>query len=298
MCYNSKINFLIAGAFCNFKKIVAHYVKNKNYKKYKSYNSITVYDGILNCQWNGGRPNDTTLLNLSEIDIQKEEYYKMGWGISLVFSNPKIDLSDETGLILLDKFHREGNGIILTNESLRQFLREKYPKYKLTYSITGGPGRGTLGDEEIKFYSEKIKLYDILVPRLEANLDSRLSELDVSKIEILLNDNCVYNCRHFREHYDSIAGVNEKQLQKILSKDEIERKVDCWLKVADSEKQIEIDKKIYGDSYGMMLSPSKIKTLVDKGIRHFKIQGRDKNTDPCIMDELDKYIVDYNLESI
>lgn len=101
MDYNKQINFIIAGAFANFKKIVDHYVKNKNYRKYKSYNSVVVYDGICNCRWNGGRPNDPTLSTFTpEMDVQKEEYYKMGWGVSLVFSNPKIDLTDEVGIFL------------------------------------------------------------------------------------------------------------------------------------------------------------------------------------------------------
>ena len=293
MNYNEKINFLIAGAFSNYKRIVSHYIHNR--KIYQKYNSITVYDGICNCHWNGGRPNNPKLnIYSKEIQEQKELYYKIGWKIGLTFSNPVIDLGDQVGNFLLKEFHKEGNVIILVNDNLRKYIREKFPKYTLTYSITGGPKNGTLGDEEVFFYKEKQKIYDTVIPRFEANLDIRLKELDLNKIEILVNDECVYNCQFYKEHYKKIAEINEKGLQDILSKEEIFNILNCWIKPEESCERIKQDKITYGENYGMMLEPFNIKRLLDLGVSKFKLQGRDEQTDPLIEDELNKYIVDYN----
>ncbi len=125
-----KINWKISGDFCKSDIILKFFRENNLFSTFKS---ISVYDGVSRCLWNGGRMHyDNT-----PAQSIKEDYYKIGWGINLTFSNFDIDINDPLGNELLHEFHKEGNGIILVNENFRKYLRKNFPKYKLIHSVTG-----------------------------------------------------------------------------------------------------------------------------------------------------------------
>src|SRR6056300_423020 len=122
-----KIN--IPGAFAKSKELRMFVTLNK---KICDKIELTVYDGIDNCSWNGGRINRDINYSHDMIDF----YYRHNIGIALAFTNPVVDISDTKGNELLEKFHRPGNVIISANSALREYVKEKFPHYKHTRSIT------------------------------------------------------------------------------------------------------------------------------------------------------------------
>ena len=101
------------------------FFKNKHILEYFD---ITVYDGINNCQWNGGRINR----DISYTDKVIDFYYRNNITIALTFTNPVIDIQDVVGHELLEKFHRDGNVVISVNDALRNYIKSIFPKYKHT----------------------------------------------------------------------------------------------------------------------------------------------------------------------
>ena len=285
---NSNITFNIAGAFSHSDVIFEHYSKNKSI--YNSYKKIYVYDGIDDCSWNGGRVNDKSLVLNDDLMDTAERYYSIGWGIKITLSNNIIDLKDSKGLRILEKFHKRGNGVILRNKDLKNLISKEFPLYETTHSITGALQDATLSEENLNFYRDLQKEYDFIIPRLENNLDPNLEKLDKSKIEILINDKCVYNCPYFKKHYDYIASLN---LPSEHSEEELAKSGMCWINEKFLKIVTELDIKRHGFRYGMKLSKEQIVYLIDRGFYNFKILGRNFADTPLCL-SLDKYIIDYD----
>lgn len=282
------MNFKIAGAFAKFKEISLMIVKNRRIAK-----NLIVYDGINNCAWNGGRINRDLHWKQSQIDF----YYKRNIGIALTFSNPNIDLTDEVGNALLEKFHKDGNEIILINEDLRRYIRKNYPKYKLVFSITGlGTINVPMQNTDVNKYLVLQAKYDLIVPRMEHVFDARFNELNPSQYEVMLNDTCAYNCPLYQEHFEAIALQNtlaEKPWEQ-LGHDACFKVEECWLPNFDFTVGDEKTIKEYGEDYGMDLTTKQVKRLLDLGVMCFKISGRELESEE-FNDEIMSYL-NYRLE--
>ena len=244
---------------------------------------MTVYDGVNNCPWNGGRVNRDITYDQDMIDF----YYRHNISIALTLTNPIIDISDPTGNHLLEKFHQPGNVIISVNEELREYVKRLYPEYKHTRSITGfGKINVPMSDDDFTLYQALESDYDYIVPRCEHVFDERFPLLDQSKYEIMLNDACIYNCPFYGEHFEKIAEQNRlyNKPWKQAGEEEMHEIEECWISDRSEYKKPAIfnpdvgDRKTiarYGDSYGMDLKASQIKQLLEQGVTNFKISGRE-----------------------
>jgi hypothetical protein len=290
------MRFNIAGAFSKSKELRLYFFKNKDIIKNFE---ITVYDGINNCSWNGGRINRDINYDDKVIDY----YYRNNISIALTFTNPIIDLDDIIGNELLKKFHKKGNVIISANLNLLKYVKEKYPLYKHTRSITSfGKISLPMNDKDYEHYKYLEKHYDYIVPRCEHVFDKRFKELNQPKYEIMLNDTCMYNCPYYGEHFKEIAKQNriynkpwkEAGFKKMY---EIE---ECWISERSTYKKPEVfdpdlgHKKTIeklGDNYGMDLKSNQIKNLIKQGINNFKITGREMTFEDFSI-ELNLYLKD------
>jgi len=261
------VRYLIAGAFSRTIPIF------EALTKYKGSARILVYDGINKCKWNGGRINRDVVYNDGTINY----YYSKGVGIALTFTNNNIDLTDPIGNHLLEKFHKEGNAIILVNSRLRKYIRENYPKYELIYSITGmGTLNIPLEDIDIQVYHHLESVYDWIVPRFEHVFDKRADELDRTKWEVMVNDTCVWKCKRFDEHFKAIARENT------LGNEYSEEVEECWIKGFNPD----IDSR--QDAMDIDLEHvNKLKLL---GVQSFKIIGRELD-DHTYAGELKRYLI-------
>lgn len=252
------MRFLLAGAFSKALPLV----KFIGQQKLDSSHKLLVYDGINKCRWNGGRINRDVFYTDGLVDY----YYKNNVGIALTFSNYRIDVNDPMGNDLLDKFHREGNALIIVSDELRQHVRKNFPKYELIYSITGlGLLNIPMQDSDIAFYKDLEQKYDWIVPRFEHIFDKRAGELDCTKWEVMLNDTCVWGCKYWDQHFKAIA--DENTAGRPYSK-EVE---ECWLPKFDPNKDSKYE--------CMDIKPEAMKRLLDMGVQSFKITGREMGQD-------------------
>jgi len=263
------MKFVVAGAFSKFMQLYKFFILNK--KMLKVFDFV-VYDGVCDCHWNGGRINSGVYYTDSQINF----YYKNNIGIALTFSNHNIDLSDAIGNELLKKFNRKGNLIILQNEDLRKYIRKNYPLYELTYSITGtGKLNIPMEMSDVDFYKDLESKYDLIVPRMEHIFDPLFIEyLNMDKYEIMLNDDCRYNCPYYHDHFIKISNQNTLYDHPSieLSDDYRFNIEECWLDDYDPDIG---ENQNHCDSYGMDLTDDQIERLISMGIHYFKISGRE-----------------------
>jgi len=281
---NIKTELMLGGAKTHYKMFMLELFKHKHIFK---NHTLTVYDGISNCSWNGGRINRDIDLTDNEIS----NYYKHNINIALTFSNHNIDLTDQTGNELLKKFHKKGNSIILINENLRKYIKKNFPLYRLIYSITGlGTMTVPMNGDDVKRYKVLEDKYDMIVPRMEHVFDKEFLKLKSLKYEVMMNDTCVYACPYFEEHFQLIADQNHFK-KPWEEKGELNCTLieECWLKGfnPDTGDQKTIEK--YGDDYGMDLNKKQLMRLYDLGIRSYKITGRE-NKSPDMKDDLHVYL--------
>jgi len=288
MDLNKKMHWNIAGAFIKHDIIMDYFTKNNLFKR---YGHISVYDGIENCTWNGGRLHK----HVPYVKEVRDRYYDLGWSINLTFTNPVIDLEDVKGNYLLEEFHKEGNNIILVNESLRKYIKKNFPKYKLIHSITAcGDVQGfPLRDEDLNFYKDKQDKYDIIIPRCDSTFDPRLRELDKDRLEILISDTCVLNCPYYGDHFKQIAKHNETEVD--ASKEVWEGIGECWIPDDEFDRKTKLEKRMLGDKYPFYLNFKQIKSLVIEGFPTYKMQGRESSEEDYRHD-LSRFLRDYNDE--
>jgi hypothetical protein len=261
------MRYLIAGAFSKSVPIIK-FLSNRLVDN----TQLVVYDGINKCRWNGGRINRSVYYNEGLMEF----YYSKGISIALTMSNYKIDLTDELGNQLLEKFHRKGNALIIVNEDLRKHVRTNYPDYDLIYSITGmGLLNIPLQDSDIAFYKQLERDYDWIVPRFEHIFDPRADELDKTKWEVMLNDTCVRGCKYWDQHFKAIADENTADRPYSAAVEE------CWIPKFDPNKDSKYD--------CMDIKPDNMRRLLDMGVRSFKITGREMG-DEEYYSELTRFI--------
>jgi hypothetical protein len=293
------INLNVAGAVVHYdafiKQLPILKLKNKNI-------AFNVYEGPNLCQWNGGRINRDIKLTRETI----ERYNKFGITISLTFTNPVIDLSDNVGNELLQwmdesqKKYNAKNKIVLVNEELRQYLRANYD-FELIYSITGHPSNTKLTDEALERYKDLEEKYDWIVPKFEHVFEPKFYEsVTVQKYELLINDTCVYGCPKYHEHFKAIAEQNtiSKNPWKELGHDHCFKVEECWLPIEKFNPDIgsEKNRQKYGERLGMDFTRDMIRKAMQLGYKSFKISGRENSTD-YIMYEVQKFMNDINERS-
>jgi collagenase-like PrtC family protease len=122
-----------------------------------------------------------------------------------------------------------------------------------------------LQDKDIEFYKKLEENYDWIVPRFEHIFDPRSNELDKTKWEVMLNDTCVYGCKHWDAHFKAIA--DENTAGRPYSK-EVE---ECWLPKFDFNKDSKYE--------CMDIKPLAMEKLIKDGVRSFKITGREMKDD-------------------
>ncbi|MBR1592628.1 MAG: hypothetical protein IJ666_06435 [Ruminococcus sp.] len=163
----------------------------------------SVYGAFPPSLWNGGRFQSGVC---SEDFIKQVIYSFNSRGIPLrfTFTNPMIEeehLSDEYCNMIMKLADNGLNEVIIMSPLLENYIRENYPKYKLTSStcrrITD-PGR---------LYDEVNKDYHIVV--IDYDLNNRFDILekipDKEKCEILVNACCNPACSHRSHHYRTIG---------------------------------------------------------------------------------------------
>jgi hypothetical protein len=256
---------------------------------------LHVHDGFSGLPWSGGRERAGTI-DPAVLDDVIEQYRRRDVGFNLLFSSHLLgpdDLQNEYGNMLLAKLHDERNGVVVCDGVLAEYVRARYPKYRLIRSVVNAylddviyrhPGAIA------RYFEEKTRQYDRVVVPSELNLRFEiLDHLDKSKLEFLVNNNCFWHCPFSIKHYTKIARGFKS------TGDPASVRV-CLAREAKGAEQAVLfehlrkNEGIYDGSGRLIKRPKRgqpvvvrkswmkyeqIALMQRKGCVHFKLQGRD-----------------------
>lgn len=251
--------------------------------------------GSIPCLLQGGRvpPRDSSIENAKKII---DKYNSFGVSCRLTFSNTKIKeeayedtLSNQLLSILEEnnkKYSNIHNGVMVSLDSLKDFIKKKYPSLEIIASLVKTTVENTLGRETADYYNNLLKEYDIVVMNPAKISDIKLlSEIqDKDRIEFIVNHRCLPNCPLAKQHYESMMILSNRALANLDTREAENRlvQINSWCLKERREYPLA------GTSYSI----DDIKFLIEMGFKHFKIEGRDNDGITFIRD-----LGDYIFES-
>ena len=282
----------IGGGIKHFLNLNDYFVNKKIFydTSHKMYDYV--YDSIFGLKWNGGRvcmPQDTCTIR--ELLRRIESYNNLGVGFNWSFTNlllTKEDLSDEYCNLLLEATNNSLNGVILTSIDLRNYIKEKYPKLKIIYSVCNGL-------KKIEDYNRALNENDIVVlhPDFNHNYNylEQLSKLDgKDRLEVMVNDVCAFGCPFREQHYRNLSYFNKIQSICPIIHDEAELdygRNNC-LAIMNGYTKDERNRLTFSD----------IDYMLDLGFKYFKIIGREHEWDYYIDRDLIPNLEEYWIRKV
>lgn len=242
----------------------------KLYKRYPDYfydnfNIVAVYDTPPYSIWNGGR-----IYNPSISYAKKEELIKLisfyndecDIPIRYVFTNSCLEKKhyyDNFSNLLLKLGESYHNEIVIYDESLMLYIKENYPNYCFISSTTKCLKNLNILNKEINNLNYKLICLDYT---LNKNIEFLKNIEKKNKIELLINEDCKFNCPCRDLHYKIIS-------QSILDYS-VENEM-IFKKQCEKEK-LNIFK--YEDRNKMITYEDIVNIYEPMGFSFFKIEGR------------------------
>ena len=149
----------------------------------------------------GGRVFSTT--ELSRYDVRS--LYGMNINVRLPITNHHATPEEyEENRSFLEKYHRPGNSLIITNDDLAGWIRTDFPDYRLEASVIKNI-------KTLKKVDEAFRIYDTVILPMESNDDETLLKAIDNKKNITLfaNAGCAYTCPS-KICYPSISKANKE----------------------------------------------------------------------------------------
>ena len=150
----------------------------------------------------GGRQFDEPELN--DDDVLQLNKNKIG--LRIPFTN---HLASKEEFIenkaFLDKYHKKGNAVIVTNDDLAKWIRKDFPKYRIEASVIKNINTHAK-------ISEAMQIYDtVVLPMiLNQDLDFLKKAKNKKRITLFANAGCALNCPS-KICYPSISKYNKFQ---------------------------------------------------------------------------------------
>lgn len=241
------------------------------------------YDSPSDLIWQGGRVNIP--YNFYDRDFVEliESYNTRDASFHYVFSNELVEkkhLGDKRGNYFLESLHNDKNGVIVSSEVLADYIRKKYPKYKLILSLTKKRDKNPKD-----WFNKMLDRFDIVVLRPEEANEEFLSQFnDVSRFEVLVNEICKWNCVYKDKHYSMINNANMSGDQNLIK---VAQEFCVYNHIQHAK--LNIDDLIYMKDCRM--TQEHINKLKDIGIRNWKFSARQISPEVVYMD-LNKYILE------
>ena len=221
-----------------------------------------VYGNFPFCIFDGGRVFQSYTQASSE-DIQDltQKYNDCGAAVRLVFTNNKLtekDYYDHFANLTMTICENDLNQIVIGDDKLGNYIREKYPKFTLISSTTKCLNLMQFKEELKKDqYSEICLDYN-----LNTNLEflKQLTQAEKDKCEFLINAICPPGCKTRREHYElnSLFYLNWGQHYRVPY---------CGIKENINSPTVL--------NYKNNLNIQKLQDIYEPlGFSHFKLEGR------------------------
>lgn len=152
------------------------------------------------CSLYGGRLFAGT--ELSRYDVHS--LYRMNINLRLPLTNHHATAVEYAeNLPYLEKYHRPGNSLIITNDELAGWIRQDFPDYRLEASVIKNINT-------LKKVTEAFRIYDTVILPMTANDDETfLRSIDNKEnITLFANAGCAYTCPS-KICYPSISKANK-----------------------------------------------------------------------------------------
>lgn len=260
-----KICYILPDFLCfGRNELLIYFYKNYLNIFFEKVNIASFYGTFPNAIFNGGRPcfaNCCTKIN--EIKKVKKFYNKKDIKITLTFTNQCLEekhLTDKYCNQILKVFHDGYNEVLVSSPLLENYIREKYPKYKINKSITA----------TIKDNDENYMDYNLVVIDKKNNKNFEYLKLikDKNKIEILCDEVCINDCKYTKQHYEEISL---EQLGKVQKSKNFAK---CRFDLRNYKYNFLYSRNMNSKYY---ISKTEISNIyLPLGFRYFKISGRGK----------------------
>jgi collagenase-like PrtC family protease len=250
------INIFLPGFYENFRLIIYlhDWMEREPELFYDGMRIAAAYGCFPGNIWNGGRVV-LGLASKTDIAYAVQEYNDRGIAIRYTYTNPcleQIHLLDTYCNLCMRMADNGKNEVLVNSMLLEDFIRAKYPNYKLISSTTK-----CLSDMEL-IQKELEKDYHLVVLDSAMNNTDALFALDHrDKIELIVNHYCADNCPRRREHYRLVGEAQLEYDSVTFPCDNIRR----------SFQEIQANRSF--------ISPAMIyDTYVKAGFYNFKLDGR------------------------
>ena len=141
-------------------------------------------------------------IELSRYDVRS--LYGMNINVRLPLTNHHATPQEyEENHAFLEKYHRPGNSLIITNDELAGWVRSDFPDYRLEASVIKNI-------TTLKKIDEAFQLYDTVILPMKSNDDEELLKAIDNKKDVTLfaNAGCAYTCPS-KICYPSISKANK-----------------------------------------------------------------------------------------
>ncbi len=238
----------------------------------------SIYGTFPQSMWNGGRTMNG-VCDKKYVKAVVRSFDKQNIPLRFTFSNPLITeehLDDDFCNFVLKTANNGKNGVIVVSPVLEKYIRENYPKYKITSSTCKRiTDLNTLN-------TELDKTYDIVVIDYDFNNKFDLLEQvkDKERCELLVNACCRPNCPNRVQHYHDIG------LSQIAYCEHLKKHPNKPFKTEDYGIKVDANLGCPYMSYDAVdvrkhsthISPDDIyEKYVPMGFNQFKIEGRTAN---------------------
>ena len=204
ICYFGMINHVLFDAMRRFPD-----------KFREGYKVGSVYGTFPSAIWNGGRNFLDGTSNRQEIEKIIKSYNAFGIPVRFTWTTVLIEekhLSDEYCNMIMQVGDNGLNQVLVNTQVLEDYIREKYPKYKVISSTT----KRILSLDRLKEEIEKD--YFLVVLDYDFNHDEKVIEAlkpVADRIEILVNETCQPHCPLRVSHYKEISKAQLEHNTKI-----------------------------------------------------------------------------------
>lgn len=293
---NSRPLWTVGGGICHHEFLIKYNSDQKNYFDTLNNAFDTVYDSMYGFGWSGGRasrPRDA--ISLEALGFLIQAYNDQGVGFNFAFSNILLtekDLEDPHCNYALELANKSKlNGVIVASPLLFEYVTKTYPNLNITWSVTTGMNTPEMYNE--KCDDKRIK-YVVLHP--DFNHDTKfLTQLkQPEKIEIMVNDHCVFGCPFRAQHYKEVSQMCLNQVNNpfVYNRKDLDGAPTSMFELPGPGSTCRALKAGMERDNRNVLTFSDIDNMRNMGFKCFKIIGREFNT-KHFEDEIKPYIEQY-----
>lgn len=271
---SNKVKFHLPGLRFNFPLNMTLFNMMKNEPDYfrPDVEIASFFGEFPTSLWNGGRISIGDQCDAGFVQNVVKSINSLGIPIRYTYTNPLLnqyDLEDEYCNFCMRVADNGMNEVLVVSPILEEYIREKYPSFKINSSTCK-----EIRDMD-KLNEELEKDYHLVV--LDYNLNNQFDLLKKiekkDKCEILVNAICIPNCPRRGEHYRHMAEMERIALKN--RKLPPDKQIPCqgW----HCEYLI---KNTFYDTwkYPTYISPEAIwEKYVPMGYTNFKLEGRNTN---------------------